>query len=51
MNEETLKAAFKDWWIESYGRPPGVHAELTHVAFTWHIIKLLEYTVDQPVDE
>jgi hypothetical protein len=42
MNETTLNAAFQDWWRESYGRPPGTHAVMTHIGFTMHILKLLE---------
>lgn len=42
MNEESLRAAFRDWWVESYGRPPGTHAEMTHVGFGLHLLQLLE---------
>jgi hypothetical protein len=42
MNKLSIEAAFADWWEESYGRPPGSHAVMTHVAFTEHILQLLE---------
>lgn len=32
-----LEAAFKEWWEASYGRPPGTHAVMTHVAFAAYI--------------
>ena len=42
MNEESVKAAFEEWWRDSYGRPPGTHAVMTHTAFAIHLLKLLE---------
>lgn len=48
MNQTTLEAAFKDWWEESYGRPPGTHAVMTHVSFAEHILKLMELVQDEP---
>ncbi len=42
MNQTALEAAFKEWWEASYGRPPGTHAVMTHVAFAAHILDLLE---------
>lgn len=42
MNEFTIKAAFEDWWRDSYGTPPGTHAVMTHTAFAEHILQLLE---------
>lgn len=42
MNELTIKAAFEEWWRDSYGIPPGTHAVMTHVSFAAHILKLME---------
>ncbi|MEB3275391.1 MAG: hypothetical protein VKM92_00335 [Cyanobacteriota bacterium] len=42
MNSVSIEAAFKDWWEESYGRAPGTHAVMTHVAFAEHLLQLLE---------
>lgn len=42
MNNITIEAAFKDWWEDSYGRPPAPHAVMTHVAFAEHLLRLLE---------
>lgn len=42
MNQTTLEIAFKEWWEASYGRPPGTHAVMTHVAFAEHLLQLLE---------
>ena len=42
MNQATLEIAFKEWWEESYGRPPGTHAIMTHVAFAEYMLRLLE---------
>lgn len=42
MNEASIAAAFEDWWIDSYGMPPGPHARITHVAFAAHLLELVE---------
>lgn len=42
MNKLSLEVAFADWWEDSYGRPPGTHAVMTHVAFAEHVLTLLE---------
>jgi hypothetical protein len=42
MNDTSLDAAFRTWWQDSYGRPPGSHAVMTHVAFGRHLLQLLE---------
>lgn len=42
MNETTINAAFQEWFRESYGRPPGGHAVMTHTAFGVHLLQLLE---------
>lgn len=42
MNRESIDAAFKAWWIDSYGTTPGIHARMTHTAFAEHLLKLLE---------
>jgi hypothetical protein len=31
MNAISIEAAFRDWWEESYKRPPAPHAVMTHV--------------------
>lgn len=48
MNTESIKAAFQDWWRESYGMPPGTHAVMTHVAFTEYVLQLLELSKNAP---
>jgi hypothetical protein len=47
MNDHTLEIAFAQWWQDSYGRPPGVHAAMTHVAFARHMLELLELMAPQ----
>lgn len=42
MNQESIEAAFKEWWKDSYGRMPAPHAVMTHVAFGEHLLRLLE---------
>jgi len=46
MNEATIKAAFEEWWRDSYGVPPGTHAVMTHTAFAAHILNLMELMQD-----
>jgi hypothetical protein len=46
MNEPAIKAAFDEWWRDSYGVPPGTHAVMTHVAFAEYILKLMELQQD-----
>jgi hypothetical protein len=46
MNEISIRAAFEDWWRDSYGRPPAPHAVMTHVAFAAHLLTLLELMND-----
>ena len=41
-NESTLRAAFAEWFADSYGRPPAAQAVLTHVGFAQHILQLQE---------
>ena len=48
MNQTSLEAAFKEWWEASYGRPPGTHAVMTHVAFAAYVLELLELMQDEP---
>jgi hypothetical protein len=33
MNAISIEAAFREWWEESYKRPPNAQAVMTHVAF------------------
>jgi len=43
---DLIEAAFRDWWEESYKRPPNAQATMTHVAFAEHMLALLELTQD-----
>ena len=43
---DLIELAFRDWWAESYKRPPNAQATMTHVAFATHILALLELTQD-----
>jgi hypothetical protein len=38
---DLIEAAFRDWWLDSYKRPPTAHALMTHVAFAKHVIQLV----------
>ena len=42
MDTAVIETAFRDWWIESYKRPPTAQALMTHVAFTAHMLELIE---------
>lgn len=42
ISEELIKDEFVRWWTESYSRPPGTHAIMTHVPFAMHIIQKLK---------
>ena len=46
MNEPAIKAAFVEWWRDSYGVPPGTHAVMTHVAFAEYVLKLMKLAKD-----
>jgi hypothetical protein len=37
---DLIEAAFHDWWLDSYKRPPTAQALMTHVAFAKHVIEL-----------
>jgi hypothetical protein len=52
MNTESLRAAFLNWWSESYATTPGVHAIMTHTAFAEHVLALMELCeeVEEPAD-
>jgi hypothetical protein len=39
---DEIELAFRDWWQESYKRPPAPHAVMTHVAFAEHMLRLVE---------
>lgn len=47
MNEATIRAAFEEWWRDSYGKPPGVHAVMTHTAFAAYLLSLMELMRDE----
>ena len=49
MDDLIIQAAFRDWWEESYKRPPNAQAVMTHVAFTQHMLELIELL--EAVDE
>lgn len=38
---DLIEAAFRDWWEDSYKRPPNAQAVMTHVAFAKHVIELI----------
>jgi hypothetical protein len=42
MDTAQIEAAFRDWWIDSYNRPPNPQAVMTHVAFAEHVLALME---------
>ena len=42
MNPSAIEAAFRDWWEESYKRPPAPQAVMTHVSFAEHMLRLVE---------
>ena len=42
MDTTEIEAAFRDWWEESYKRPPNAQAVMTHVAFAKHVLQLVE---------
>ena len=42
MNAISIEAAFREWWEESYKRPLNAQAVMTHVAFTEHMLRLVE---------
>ena len=42
MDTAVIEATFRDWWIESYNRPPNPQAVMTHVAFIEHMLELIE---------
>lgn len=42
MDTAQIEAAFREWWEESYKRPPAPHAVMTHVAFAEHMLQLIE---------
>jgi len=39
---DEIELAFRDWWEESYKRPPNAQAVMTHVAFAKHVLQLIE---------
>ena len=42
MNPSAIEVAFREWWIDSYNRPPNPQAVMTHVAFAQHALALAE---------
>ena len=42
MDATQIETAFRDWWEESYKRPPNPQAVMTHVAFAQHVLALAE---------
>lgn len=43
---DLIEATFREWWLDSYKRPPTAQALMTHVAFARHMLALLELTQD-----
>jgi hypothetical protein len=39
MDTTEIEAAFRDWWEESYKRPPNAQAVMTHVAFAAYMFQ------------
>lgn len=37
MDKAQLEQAFRAWWQESYGLPPGTHAVMTHTSWAEHL--------------
>ena len=42
QREELIRNAFTAWWTDSYGRPPGTHAVMTHVSFAQHVLSTIQ---------
>ena len=42
ITTDEIEAAFHDWWLDSYKRPPTAQALMTHVAFARHMLERLE---------
>ena len=42
MNTPAIEAAFREWWTDSYNRPPNPQAVMTHVAFAEHMLALAD---------
>lgn len=40
-NSISIEDFFKEWWISSYGIPPGKHAVMTHVQFVQDFMETL----------
>lgn len=40
MDPNFVEEEFKKWWKDSYGKPPGTHAVMTHVPFALHILQI-----------
>jgi hypothetical protein len=38
---DEIELAFRNWWQESYKRPPNAQAVMTHVAFAKHVLQLV----------
>jgi len=34
-----VQLLFRTWWQDSYGRAPGTHAEMTHIAFAQYVLQ------------
>ena len=42
MDAISIEAAFREWWEESYKRPPAPQAVMPHVAFAQPVLQLIE---------
>ena len=42
MDTAQIEAAFRDWWTDSYNRPPNPQAVMTHVAFAAYMFSLMD---------
>jgi hypothetical protein len=43
---DLIEAAFRNWWEESYKRPPTAQAVMTHVAFAAYVLAFQELMKD-----
>jgi hypothetical protein len=39
LRDQQIHELLTAWWTDSYGRPPGTHAVMTHVAFAQHVLE------------
>lgn len=42
MDSTDITEAFRQWWLDSYKRPPNAQTVMTHVAFAEHLLTLID---------